>query len=160
MVVTAGLGASLRLEIGVSWTEAARPKTKARRREYVGEARKRSWSAFERMRRLGFVKVNAETSGGGGRAGVSGTGSGFTGGGCRRRGWSFGRRSLRFGMLAACLSGAGGAGAVFSMLDGILMGENMSYLEELSSVDKTRRKHHKAEIWNRSMRQDAGHPAS
>lgn len=123
MIVTAGLGASLRLEIGVSWTEAARPKTKARRREYVGEARKRSWSAFERMRRLGFVKVNSETSGGGGRAGVSGTGSGFAGGGCRRRGWSFGRRSLRFGMLAACLSCAGTAGAVFSILGDILMVE-------------------------------------
>ena len=40
-------------EMGVSWTESARVKTKERMSEYVGEARKSSWSCGESMRRLG-----------------------------------------------------------------------------------------------------------
>jgi hypothetical protein len=42
-----------------------------------------------------------DSSGGGGRSGVSGTGRGFEGGGWRFLGWSFGRRSRRSGIAEA-----------------------------------------------------------
>lgn len=85
--------------MGMSMTESVRPKTKARRSLQVGDARKISWSLGERIRRVGFLKVIVERSGGEGRFGVSGTGRGFEEGADRRRGCSFGNRSRRSGIL-------------------------------------------------------------
>jgi hypothetical protein len=65
---------------------------------YVGELRNSSWSFGESIRLVGFLKCNVEGSGGGGKFGVSGTGKGFAGGGCRRRGVSLGKRSRRSGI--------------------------------------------------------------
>lgn len=101
IVLTAGLRSLSRTaEIGVSITESVRPKTKARRSLYVGDARKISWSLGERIRLVGFLKVMADRSGDVGRVGVSGTGSGFEEGAARRRGWSLGSRSRRSGIPA------------------------------------------------------------
>jgi len=50
---------------------------------------------------VGFWKVIVDGEGGGGRAGVSGTGREFAAGACRRRGCSLGKRSRRFGIVTA-----------------------------------------------------------
>lgn len=92
-------------EQGVLATASDSVKTKERMRVCVGDELKVSWSAFERMRREGVWKVcdsmaaGEERSGpeGGGSAGVSGYGSGFSVS-RRRRGSNFGRRGLRLGM--------------------------------------------------------------
>ena len=64
---------------------------------------------------MGFLKLNVESSGGGGRFGVSGTGRGFAAGGGRRRGVSFGSRSRR-----SEIAPAGRSFKVLPVLDGII----------------------------------------
>lgn len=56
------------------------------------------------MRLEGFLNVKVERSGGEGSSGVSGTGSGFDGGGCLRRACNFGKRSLRSGIAIDVMS--------------------------------------------------------
>jgi len=77
-------------EIGLSWTESESPKTKARRREYVDEERKMSWSFLERILRVGTWKWTSSSDGGGGRDGVAGAGSDDGADSLRRRGRSRG----------------------------------------------------------------------
>lgn len=116
MFVTTGLRSpSLTAETGVSTTESVRPKTKASSNLYVGELRKRSWSFGESIRLVGFWNFRVESSGGGGRFGVSGTGKGFAGGAGRRRGVSFGSRSRRSGMVPS-----GRSVKLLSVLEGII----------------------------------------
>lgn len=110
MFFTASLKSSSRraAEQGLSTTASARPNTHACISLHVGEARKIAWSLGERILREGVRYPQLSTSpsfeedssvGGGGRAGVSGTGVGFAEGGCLRfRGSSLGIRSLRLGI--------------------------------------------------------------
>ena len=77
-------------------------KTKDVISEYDDELRKRSRSRFERIRLEGLTGVSEESVGGFGSAGVSGTGRGFSGGGC-------GFRRVRAGNL----SFAAEPGAIF-----------------------------------------------
>ena len=43
----------------------------------MGDARKRSWSREDKIRRVGTMKLRVEGFGGGGSMGVSGMGRGF-----------------------------------------------------------------------------------
>jgi hypothetical protein len=64
-------------EIFLLVAASEREKTKDRTREYVGEARKSSWSCGDRIRRVGATKWEVGGAGGGGNGGVSGIGRGF-----------------------------------------------------------------------------------
>lgn len=119
MVLSAGLRSlSLTAETGVSMTESVRPKTKAKSKSYVFDARNNSWSFGESIRLVGLWNMSVDSSGGEGNVGVSGTGRGFDGGACRRRGSSLGKRFRRSGIEA----GSGSLEIVLlSVLEGILL---------------------------------------
>jgi len=81
-------------EIFLSTADFEREKTKDRMSVYVGDERKRSWSEGWIIRRVGFVEVRVDGSGGTGRVGVSGTGRGF-------RGEAFFLRGMRRGSFSS-----------------------------------------------------------
>src|SRR3569833_599302 len=107
---------SLTDEMVLSTTASERVKIHAWISSYVGDERNSSWSFLERILRVGTWKDSVEGSGGGGRAGVCGTGVWFDGGGRRRRGSSLGSACLKVGMFSAILLGPGGGVVSISWL--------------------------------------------
>lgn len=85
-------------------------------RSLVGEARKRSWSFFDSILRLGLINLIVSNAGGEGNGGVSG--AGVAGASCCREA----RRGVRRGSLfESSVFGCGAAGSVGDIADGMLM---------------------------------------
>lgn len=81
----------------------------------MGDERNKSWSLRDRILLEGTWNVRVDNSGGGGRAGVSGVGTGAEGAARRRLGSNLGSRSLRLGIVEGGGTLAGCSIAMFAI---------------------------------------------